>query len=344
MRMKQQKIIVGRRGIRHAWKEKINEIKNRSVLDPVIYPGSSSNKEMKRRTGFKSERQMFKYICIVCDGDINKMISTESHLTWYEEWMIFFEYLWGRTHSRFEDLSALYKVPKKEVVYRIFDQKLYLALVCRASWPTYVRFKEDEVLRDSKWNSKYEHQRIIMWDDTNVPLYFKPSGAVNQRITYSAYYSQNCAKGGIFLQLCGWMGVAELWVGGTSDSYYMQHADEILKRQEEFARNDLVNGKYIPFHLLLDKGYRIVRDAFRFGGQICIQPMFAESDSTFTSNEMLYSASVAADRSGNERAVNRAKLSGAVKRGLYPRTSPIRLNKIWEAWSFQTNFMYAPML
>ena len=51
MRMKQHKIIVGRRGIRHAWKEKINEIKNRSVLDPVIYPGSSSNKEMKRRTG-----------------------------------------------------------------------------------------------------------------------------------------------------------------------------------------------------------------------------------------------------------------------------------------------------
>ena len=100
--------------------------------------------------------------------------------------MIFFEYLWGRTHSQFEDLSALYKVTKNEVVYHIFDLKLYLALVCRASWSTYARFKEDKAFQDSKWNSKYENQRIIMWDDTNVPFNFKPSGAVNQQITYSA--------------------------------------------------------------------------------------------------------------------------------------------------------------
>ena len=46
--------------------------------------------------------------------------------------------------------------------------------------------------------------------------------------------------------------------------------------------------------------------------------MFPESDNTFTSAETNYSASVAADRSGNERAVHLAKLSGAVKRGLYP--------------------------
>ena len=57
----------------------------------------------------------------------------------------------------------------------------------------------------------------------------------------------------------------------------------------------------------------MIRAAFLIGQQECIQPMFAESNSTFTSNEMLYSASAAADRSGNERAVNPAKLVGAVK-------------------------------
>lgn len=183
-----------------------------------------------------------------------------------------------------------------------------------------------------------------MWDDTNVPFNFKPSGAQNQRITYSQYYASNCAKGGVFIQCCGWVGVSELWTGATSDSFYMENTNEILERQQIFAENDLVDGKVIPFTMILDKGYRIVRAAFKHGKQECIQPMFAESDTTFTSGDMNYSATVASDRSGNERGVKLSKLSGAVKKGLNPRASPIRLNNIWEAWSFQTNFMYAPVL
>ena len=38
----------------------------------------------------------------------------------------------------------------------------------------------------------------------------------------------------------------ELWVGATSDSYYMEKTN-ILKRQKEFAKNDKVDGEYIPF-------------------------------------------------------------------------------------------------
>ena len=56
---------------------------------------------------------------------------------------------------------------------------------------------------------------------------------------------------------------------------------------------------------------------------IILEQSLKESDSSFTSNEVLYSASDEADRSGNERVVNRAKLSWAVQRGLYPRTSPV---------------------
>ena len=59
---------------------------------------------------------------------------------------------------------------------------------------------------------------------------------------------------------------------------------------------------------------------------------------------MLAAASEAADRSGNERAVKLAKKSGLLKRGLKPRASPIRLNNAWMSWSFQVNFMYAPVL
>ncbi len=334
--------VAGRRTVTNALKKKAKEISMRTI-DPVVCPGLSK-KEIKRRTGFKSEIDMFKFIGVICNGDIEKMTQTTSNLTWYEEWMLFFEYLWGRTNSRIDDIAALYKCKKKQTFYDIFDPKLYLLLVTRASWPTYVTYKEDRDLRDPKWNDKYDEVRPVMWDNSNADTNFKPSSALNQRITFSLYYATNCFKGGVFLQLCGWMGVAELWVGATCDSYYMVNADRILERQHEFAKSDLVNEKFLPCTMILDKGYRIIRPAFRHGGQQCIQPMFAESDNTFTSEETNYSATVAADRSGNERAVYRAKLSGVIKRGFYPRSCPVRFNNIWEAWGFQTNFMYAPVL
>ena len=199
------------------------------------------------------------------------------------------------------------------------------------------------MLRNEKWDAKYPDERVVMWNDTNIPFTFKPSSAQMQKITYSSYYAMNCAKGGVFLQLCGWMGVEELWVGATSDSYYMEKSG-ILKRQKEFAEKDLVNGKVKPYCNVLDKGYRIMRKAYREGKQTCLQPKFAKSDAQFTSDELNYSGSVAADRSGNERAVRRAKLSSTLRRGLKPHGNPARLNKIWEAWGFQTNFMYGAVL
>ena len=60
----------------------------------------------------------------------------------------------------------------------------------------------------------------------------------------------------------------------------------------------------------------------------------------FTAMETLVSASIAADRSGNERAVRLVKLSGFLRRGLHPRGCPKRLNNMWLAWSFQSNFMF----
>lgn len=53
-----------------------------------------------------------------------------------------------------------------------------------------------------------------------------------------------CRKGGVFLQFYGWMDVEELLVDTTSNSFYM-------KSQRVFAEND----KYIPFVIILGKGY-----------------------------------------------------------------------------------------
>ena len=311
---------------------------------PSVFPNTLPDSEIKRRTGFSGEISMLSYIMIVCNGEIDEMTKTTSQmLTWFEEWLYYFEALWGRTHTRWEDLSAMYRISDRKIARNVFDSKAYLVLCCRSSWPVYVSYEEDKTLRKEKWNEKYDKKRIIMWDDTNIPFCFKPGTAKKQRLTYSSYYSMNCAKGGVFLQLCGWMGVGELWCGAISDSTYIEK-EKILEKQRDFAMNDLVEDQHIPGSNMLDKGYRIVRLAWSIGKQLCIQPPFASSDRKFTSDEMLVAASVAADRSGNERAVKLAKKSGLLKRGLKPRASPIRLNNAWMSWSFQVNFMYAPVL
>ena len=197
--------------------------------------------------------------------------------------------------------------------------------------------------RKEKWTTKYEDQRVVMWDDTNLSFRHKPSTALNQRISYSSYYAENCAKGGVFLQMCGWMGVEDLWTGAISDTLY-QTKTGIFQKQCDFVKHDRVNDKEIPFTNIVDKGYRITLAARRAGKQLVLQPVFANSDRKFTGKETILSASVASDRSGNKRAVNRAKDSHYLQRGLEPNMNPARLNNVLLAWSFQENFMYKPVL
>ena len=83
--------------------------------------------------------------------------------------------------------------------------------------------------------------------------------------------------------------------------------------------------------------------AWRSGRQLLLQPDFARSDRRFNSRELLRSAGVASDRSGNERAVNVAKPSGLIARGLQHHQKTEIIADAWLAWGFQANFMFKPV-
>ena len=68
------------------------------------------------------------------------------------------------------------------------------------------------------------------------------------------------------------------------------------------------------------------------------------SDVEEVAQETIISADIAADRSGNKRAVNRCKESGFIKRGLHQNSDPAMMDDVWLAWSFQANFMYNSVL
>ena len=144
------------------------------------------------------------------------------------------------------------------------------------------------------------------------------------------------------MQLCGLVIVEDLWGGGVSDTNYNEYAG-YLQAQQEFQETDLVNGVVVPFHNILDRGYRGKMAAWKKGKQMSLQPPSARSDKRFNGRQTIFAGSIARDRSGNERGVRVMKLSGLFKRGYETGMSTKRLNNAWKTWGFQTNFMYKPV-
>lgn len=86
------------------------------------------------------------------------------------------------------------------------------------------------------------------------------------RDSYLIYLGGSAATGGIFSQLCVWMGAV---AGAISDTEYLESSG-MVKAQNEFQRND--NSPEILFTNMIDKGYRSISSAWRQGGQLQLQP------------------------------------------------------------------------
>ena len=143
------------------------------------------------------------------------------------------------------------------------------------------------------------------------------------------------------MQLCGYILGLPLNTGHSDDTRFIEDTN-ILKLQQQFAERDSSSNK--PFLNIFDKGYQCTLSALSHG-QSCLQPAFAEREKQFKDNAVLHSGAVAVVRSGNERAVKRCKMSWFLKRGAVDQMWNIDLIcDIWEAWTFQVNFMYKKFL
>ena len=151
------------------------------------------------------------------------------------------------------------------------------------------------------------------------------------------------------MQLCGWIVNEDLWVGAVSDTDYNKKAG-YLKEQQKFQECDLVfddddaTGRKVVFLILYDRGYRAKMAAYLEGKQEVVQPPASKSDERFRGRTTVYAATVAHDRSGNERSVNVCKRSAMIKRGFKLRMNPVRYNAVWRGWAFRANFMYEAVL
>ena len=119
------------------------------------------------------------------------------------------------------------------------------------------------MLMGDKWKERYSGRRIIQWDNTDIKMH-KPGSADMQRSTYSSYYSSNCTKGAVRLQLYGWMGTKCLFLGAISVTEYMLKIG-IFNEQNECVDNDISDNGVVPSCNELDKSYRCLEAAYRSG-------------------------------------------------------------------------------
>ena len=178
-------------------------------------------------------------------------------------------------------------------------------------------------MRRTKWNVEYERVQPVMWDLTNIPAFGCTDPECN-RITYSRCYNQNCFKGGVFAQLCGWVGMYDSWTGAVSDTDYNKWAG-YLKIQKQYAKNDMVDSKLLPFTNIYNKGYRARCIAWKEGQQLVLQPEWAESDKQFNRQQTFLTASVATNRGGMKEPSMCAKEQDSWEQA----SSQIRLPKSW---------------
>ena len=207
----------------------------KAVPLPIADPSTISDAQVQLRTGFSSLFLMLAFLVVIYDGSLRDMAMTTTLLTWFEEWMMYFEWVWGRQSTTTKSLAKNYKT-SKSTAERILEDKRWKVLDAMRRWPRFASFEEDWELRSERWWRKYRKDaRVIFWDDTNIAA-VSPSDADTNRSWFSYYYDATVAKGAVFLQLCGWMGCWELWAGAISNTDYQQSAG-VFHFQELFVRN-----------------------------------------------------------------------------------------------------------
>ena len=88
--------------------------------------------------------EMYAYICVICNRNLDKMTETVSALTWFEEWVLYLQVMLLNVHQMHEDYKHEVKYQN---ILKVFDHKLTLVLACWASWPTYASYLENMELK-----------------------------------------------------------------------------------------------------------------------------------------------------------------------------------------------------
>ena len=101
---------------------------------------------VRRRTGFEDLCQLLSFASVVCAGDLELLVATSTlakNVSWLEEWLLYFEWGYGRSRLRWEDLADDYHINWR-TAKAILLSKLQLVNRARTRWPSYATHEEDK--------------------------------------------------------------------------------------------------------------------------------------------------------------------------------------------------------
>ena len=75
----------------------------------------------------------------VCDGDVDLMIERASFMTWFEEWFIFYEFVWKKTATNLKGLMATFSTKRHRTITAIVNAKLHSVLAARTRWSKFAQ-------------------------------------------------------------------------------------------------------------------------------------------------------------------------------------------------------------
>jgi len=82
-----------------------------------------SDGEVKCRTGFISKFVLLAFVFIVCNGDTDLVMKRETSLTWFEEWILYFQWIWGCESTTRQSLAQQFKIDWR-TAGRVVNSKL----------------------------------------------------------------------------------------------------------------------------------------------------------------------------------------------------------------------------
>ena len=98
---------------------------------------------------------MFTTIIAICNRELENVSATVLALTWFEEWVLFFEVMTSKSVHRWEDSAKEFGIGEN-YLKRVFDFKLMKVMAARNSWPKYLSFEEDHFFMKDEWKVRYK--------------------------------------------------------------------------------------------------------------------------------------------------------------------------------------------
>ena len=127
--------------------------------------GIFPRRRIEAKNRFLSITEILSFVSKLYNGFLEYINQKLTRITWFNEYIFFFEMTWGRTITRWEDVERIYKVRHPE---KIFDIKLIILLNYWEIWTEFLSFGEDLCLWKRKLERKiWGHAGIIMGYEWN---------------------------------------------------------------------------------------------------------------------------------------------------------------------------------